>query len=118
MFNPPYRPSRVAIPRNVHLATPHPSILMTGHGDEGAVLLAAALVHEEVVVSAAAAARIFAAGGGAGVIDRAAPFFGVEELADTAVVLVALAAHDVFVAVGFARVALLRGFERQLEVLS
>jgi hypothetical protein len=93
------------------------SIRVAGDGDEGHVLLAAALVHEEVIISAAAGAWIFAAGGGAGVINRAAAFFGVEELADAAEVFVALAAHDRFVAVGFARVSLGRGFYRHLEVL-
>jgi hypothetical protein len=93
------------------------SIRVPRYGNEGHVLLAAALVHQEVIISATSSAWIFAAGGGAGVINRAAAFFGVEELADAAEVFVALAAHDGFVAVGFARVALGRGFDRHLEVL-
>jgi hypothetical protein len=93
------------------------SIRVTGDGDEGHVLLAAALVHQEVIISATSGAGIFAAGGGAGMINGAAAFFGVEELADAAEVFVALAAHDGFVAVSFARVAFGCGFNRHLEVL-
>ena len=94
-----------------------PSILVIGDGDERIVVLAAALVHQKIIVAAAAVAGIFAAGGGARMVDRAAPLFRVEELADAAVVFIALAAHQIFMAVAFAREALLRRVERQLEIL-
>ena len=79
-------------------------VLVIGDGDEGCVVLGAALVHQKIIVAAADfRARIIAAGGGAGLVDRAAAFLGVEELADAAKVFVALTAHQVFVAVAFAR---------------
>ncbi len=92
------------------------SILVIGNGDERVVVLAAALVHQKVVVAAAAVAGIFAAGPRAAVINRAAAFLRVEELADAAVMLIALSAHQIFVAVAFARVALLRRIERDVEI--
>jgi len=92
------------------------SILVIGNSDERVVVLAAALVHQEIIIAAAAVARIFAAGARASVIDRAAALFRIEELADAPVMLVALAAHQIFVAVTFARVALLRRIERDLEI--
>lgn len=92
------------------------SILMIGDGDERVVVLAAPLMHQKIIVAAAAVSRIFTAGARASMIDRAAALFRIEELADAPVMLVALAAHQIFVAVTLARVALLRRIERDLEI--
>ena len=92
------------------------SILVAGHGDERFVFLAAAFVHQKIIIPATAGAGIIAAGGRARVIDSAAAFFGVEELADAAEVFVSLAAHEVFITVAFARELGLRRFNRHLEV--
>jgi hypothetical protein len=93
------------------------SIFMIGDGDEGVVALGAALVHEKIIVAAAALlAGVFSAWRGAGVIDRAAALFRVKELTDAAVVFVAFAAHQIFVAVTFARVAPFGSREADFEV--
>ena len=94
-----------------------PSIAVIGNGDERVVVLGAPLVHQKVVVTAAAViAWIIAAGGGTRLINRAAALFGIEELADPPEVLVAFPAHQILVAVAFARKALLRGGERDPEI--
>ena len=90
---------------------------MIGDGDERIVVLAAPLMHQKIIVAAAAVAGIFAAGVRARFVDRAAPLLRIEELADTAVMFVALATHQIFVAVAFARETLLRRVERKLEIL-
>jgi hypothetical protein len=90
---------------------------MIGDRDDRIVVLAAALVHQKIIVAAAAVAGIFAAGVRAGLVDRAAPLLRIEELADAPIMFVALAAHQIFVAVAFARETLLRRVERQLEIL-
>ena len=90
---------------------------MIGDGDPGRIVLAAALVHQEIIIAATCVlAWIVAAGGGARVIDRALAFFGIEELADAAEVFVALAAHQILVAVALAGEALLRRREAQLMI--
>lgn len=100
------------------LAASAASILVIGNGDEHVVVLHAPFVHQKIVVAAAAVvARIVAAGGGPRLIDRATALFGIEELADPPEVLVAFPAHQILVAVAFAREALLRGCEGQLEML-
>lgn len=90
---------------------------MIGDRGERFVVLAAALVHQEIIISAAAVAGVIAARGGTRLIDRAAAFLGVEELADAAVDFIALAAHQVFVAVAFAREAPFRRVVFQREML-
>lgn len=95
------------------------SILVIGNGDERVVVLHAPFVHQKVVVTAAAVvAWIIAAGGGPRLIDCAPALFGIEKLADPPEVLVAFPAHQILVAVPFAREALLCGRERQLEMLA
>ena len=94
------------------------SIAVIGDGDERVVVLRAPLVHQKVVVTAAAViAWIVAAGGGTRLVNRATPILGVEELADASEVFIAFPAHQKLVAVAFSRKALLRGRERQLEML-
>lgn len=93
------------------------SIFVIGDGDEGVVALRAALVHKKVIVAAAALlAGIFSTWRRARVIDRAAPLFGVEELTDAAEVFVAFSAHQIFMAMAFARVAPFGGRKTDFEV--
>lgn len=92
-------------------------ILVVRDGDELVVFLAATLVHEEIIVAAAAGAGVGTARGRASLVNGAAPLFGVEELTDAAEVFIALAAHDVLVAVRGAREAALRGFVLQIKML-
>jgi fumarate hydratase class II len=93
------------------------SVLVIGDGDELVVFLAATLVHQEIIVAAAAGTGVGAARGRTRRVNGAASLFGVEELADAAEVFIALAAHDVLVAVGGAREAALRGLEFQIKML-
>jgi hypothetical protein len=89
-----------------------------GDGDEGVVFLRFALVHEEIIIAAARVfTRVCAARRRADFVNRAAPLLRVEELANAAEVLVALATHQIFVAVAFARVALLGCASGHTEML-
>jgi hypothetical protein len=92
------------------------SIFVIGDRDELVVVLAAPLVHQEIVIAAAAVAGIIPARERARMIDRATPELGIEELADAAVMFVALAAHQILVAVAFAREAPLGRLVFQIEV--
>lgn len=89
---------------------------MIGDRDEGVVVLAAPLVHQEVVISAAAGARIGTAGTRTRLVDRAAAKLGVEELADAAVMRITLTAHQILMAVPFARESLLRRAVTEVKV--
>ena len=91
---------------------------MIGNRDELRVVLHLALVHQKIVIPAAALfARVVAAVGGSRLINCAAAFFGIEELADAAEVRVLLAPHDVLAPVSRAREFFLRLLKRHVVML-
>lgn len=91
---------------------------MIGDCDEAWVVLNSAFVHQEIIVAAAGVfAWVLAAGFWPRMINRAAALFCIKELTNAAEVFVGFAAHNVFMAVCLAGIALARAFERQLEML-
>ena len=72
---------------------------------------------QKIVITALVTVGILATYRWAGRVDGAAAFLGVKELADFAVNLVFLPAHDALVAVGFLEEFLLSFGERHIKVL-
>ncbi len=89
---------------------------MVRRRDIGLVVLRIALEPQEIVIPAVRYARIFPAHRGPSIVDRAAPRLDIEELADLAVILVLLPAHDALIAVAGFQIFLLGGLGCQPEI--
>ena len=90
---------------------------MVGDRDVGFIFLAVAFEFQEVIIAAVALTREHATGGRPRLIYRAAAFLGVKELADLAIDLVFLAAHDALVAMGLLEKFFLSLGERHIKML-
>ena len=90
---------------------------MVGDRDVGFIFLAVAFEFQEIIIAAVTFTREHAAGGGPGVVNRTAAFLGVKELADLAIDLIFLTAHDALVTVGLLEEFLLGLGERHIKML-
>lgn len=92
------------------------SVCVVGQGDEILVFLRSAFERQEVIVTAAAAG-ITTAYRGSGLIDGAAPLFGIEELANPAEVLIGLPPHRILLTIAGGGILLLRLRKADTEML-
>ena len=89
---------------------------VTGCGDEIRIILRTALKFQEFVIAAFALAGIITATSRARLVNRTAAFFRIEKLADAAVMLVFLPAHNARIAMGRAEKLLLSDGDRQFKM--